>query len=51
MKKACLSLVLVLASVQAFDYKVSGSAETFTKWGFNNITPNTDTGVRDLNLD
>lgn len=45
MKKACLSLVLVLASVQAFDYKVSGSAETFTKWGFNNITPNTDTGA------
>ncbi len=45
MKKFAISIALVLASAQAFDYKVSGSAETFTKWGFNNITPNTATGA------
>ncbi|WP_334092268.1 outer membrane family protein [Helicobacter typhlonius] len=27
---------LFVSSVNAFDYKVSGSAESFTKWGFNN---------------
>lgn len=27
---------LFASSVNAFDYKVSGSAESFTKWGFNN---------------
>lgn len=27
---------LFTSSVSAFDYKVSGSAESFTKWGFNN---------------
>lgn len=27
---------LLTSSVSAFDYKVSGSAESFTKWGFNN---------------
>lgn len=39
MKKFAISIALVLASAQAFDYKVSGSAETFTKWGFNNASP------------
>ena len=27
---------LLTSSLNAFDYKVSGSAESFTKWGFNN---------------
>lgn len=44
MKKSLLSLVLVCASAQAFDYTISGSAETFTKWGFNNVTPDVNTG-------
>jgi len=45
MKKSLLSLALVLASAQAFEYKINGSAETFTKWGFNNIQPNLETGA------
>lgn len=44
MKKSLLSLALVCASAQAFDYTISGSAETFTKWGFNNVTPDVTTG-------
>lgn len=44
MKKSLLSLALVCASAQAFDYTISGSAETFTKWGFNNVTPDVATG-------
>lgn len=44
MKKSLLGLALVCASAQAFDYTISGSAETFTKWGFNNVTPDVNTG-------
>ncbi len=38
-------LGLVASSASAFDYKVSGSAESFTKWGFNNQQLNKTTGA------
>ncbi|MFC3867187.1 outer membrane family protein [Helicobacter equorum] len=44
MKKSLFGLVLVCGSAQAFDYVVSGSAETFTKWGFDNGVPNVAIG-------
>lgn len=48
MKKFLYSSVVVglcAAGAHAFDYKVSGSAESFTKWGFNNKALNKDTGA------
>ena len=38
-------LGLVASSATAFDYKVSGSAESFTKWGFNNQKLNKESGA------
>lgn len=38
-------LGLVATSASAFDYKVSGSAESFTKWGFNNQKLNKESGA------
>lgn len=38
-------LGLVASSATAFDYKVSGSAESFTKWGFNNQKLNQQSGA------
>ncbi len=48
MKKILYSSVvlgLVATSASAFDYKVSGSAESFTKWGFNNQKLNKESGA------
>lgn len=36
---------LSMSQVAAFDFSVSGSAETFTKWGFNNASLNKETGA------
>lgn len=47
MKKFIFFLVSfgVISTLHAFDYKVSGTAETFTKWGLNNQALNIQKGI------